>query len=267
MKKKISILLCLLAALAVLAGGCTKARSETQFDRDSLEQLSDAIITQIMANVSEESLAQVEKLEDFSLQSQLYQMGYPMTPKSYVESAEAWLQGLEECGTYVSHGDYRAEATKDQIVLTTEAEFAERQATISFTYNERSYLESMSVSADYSTGEILEKAGLNTLLGMGTVFAVLIFISVIISLLKYVPGLLAGRGGRRAERADEAADSAVQVLSAGPAATVDDGAADPAAAEELVAVISAAIAQAEGRDPSELVVRSLKRRPGNKWKN
>ncbi len=30
-------------------------------------------------------------------------------------------------------------------------------------------MESMDVSAHYSTGEILEKAGLNTVLGMGTV--------------------------------------------------------------------------------------------------
>ena len=45
-------------------------------------------------------------------------------------------------------------------------------------------MESMDVSAHYSTGEILEKAGLNTILGMGTVFVVLIFISFIIYLLR-----------------------------------------------------------------------------------
>ncbi|MFR5584020.1 MAG: OadG family protein [[Clostridium] scindens] len=32
----------------------------------------------------------------------------------------------------------------------------------------------MTVDAEYTTGEILEKAGLNTVLGMGTVFVVLI---------------------------------------------------------------------------------------------
>ena len=47
----------------------------------------------------------------------------------------------------------------------------------------------MDVSAHYSTGEILEKAGLNTVLGMGTVFVVLIFISFIIYLLGYIPKL------------------------------------------------------------------------------
>ena len=36
-----------------------------------------------------------------------------------------------------------------------------------------------------STGEIFRLAGLNTLLGMGTVFVVLIFISFIISSILY----------------------------------------------------------------------------------
>lgn len=41
--------------------------------------------------------------------------------------------------------------------------------------------------------EIFTKAIMNTILGMGVVFSVLIFISFIISLFKYIPGLLEGR--------------------------------------------------------------------------
>ena len=49
--------------------------------------------------------------------------------------------------------------------------------------------------------EILEKAGLNTLLGMGTVFVMLIFMSFIISLIKYVPALLNGTSKKKKEEA------------------------------------------------------------------
>ena len=42
-------------------------------------------------------------------------------------------------------------------------------------FDKNLYLESLTVGAHYSMGEILEKAGMNTLLGMGTVFVVLIF--------------------------------------------------------------------------------------------
>ena len=37
-------------------------------------------------------------------------------------------------------------------------------------------------------GEILSKAAINTLMGMGTVFAVLILISCIIALFRFIPG-------------------------------------------------------------------------------
>jgi Na+-transporting methylmalonyl-CoA/oxaloacetate decarboxylase, gamma subunit len=40
-----------------------------------------------------------------------------------------------------------------------------------------------------NTGTIISKALMDTLLGMGTVFAVLIFISLIISLFRYLPQL------------------------------------------------------------------------------
>ena len=80
----------------------------------------------------------------------------------------------------------------------------------------------------------MEKAGLNTLLGMGTVFAVLIFISFLISLFKYIPAIQNAFGKKK-----------------------DD--------LELIAVISAAIAAAEETTTDGFVVRSIKRRPSNKW--
>ena len=72
-----------------------------------------------------------------------------------------------------------------------------------FTFNEKSDMESMTVSAHYTTGEILKKAGLNTILGMGTVFVVLIFISFIIYLLGFIPKLqkkLSGKGKAAEEK-------------------------------------------------------------------
>jgi Oxaloacetate decarboxylase, gamma chain. len=46
------------------------------------------------------------------------------------------------------------------------------------------------VSAVYSTKELISKAGINTAIGMGVVFCVLIFIAFIIYLLRFVPKLL-----------------------------------------------------------------------------
>ena len=89
----------------------------------------------------------------------------------------------------MGHGDFAITTEGDEIHVTAMGEFAERDAEIEVVYDADSRLDSLNVSAQYSMGEILEKAGLNTILGMGTVFVVLIFISIIISLMKYIPAL------------------------------------------------------------------------------
>ena len=125
-------------------------------------------------------------------------------------------------------------------------------------------MESMTVDAEYSMGEILKKAGLNTVLGMGTVFTVLIFISFLISLFKFIPALLGAK--KREEPSVAPVQSAAAQTSApavSEAAKEDD--------TELIAVIAAAIAAAReeaGMDEAAaggFYVRSIRRRPSNKW--
>ena len=65
------------------------------------------------------------------------------------------------------------------------------------------------VSAVYSKKELIGQAGKNTAIGMGVVFAVLIFISFIISLLKYLP-LLFDADIRRAKAEEKAAHEAAK---------------------------------------------------------
>ena len=118
-------------------------------------------------------------------------------------------------------------------------------------------LESFTVNAHYGMSEILEKAGLNTLLGMGTVFVMLIFMSFIISLIKYVPALLNGTSKKKKAEAPKAAPAPAVAAAVEEAEEMDD--------TELVAVIAAAIAAAEGTTTDGFVVRSIKRRKSNKW--
>ena len=92
---------------------------------------------------------------------------------------------------------------------------------------------------------------------MGVVFAVLIFISLIISLFGYIPKIqerLAGKKNRKEEPATVAEEKTVTE----PVVDVTDD-------TELVAVIAAAIAAAEGTSTDGFVVRSIKRRKSNKW--
>ena len=109
-------------------------------------------------------------------------------------------------------------------------------------------------SADlvYSLGEKMEKAGMNTLMGMGTVFVVLILISLIISCFKVIPYLQNKKANAGAKK--DVADPVVEQIEQREETSqlTDD--------LELVAVISAAIAAAEGTSADGFVVRSIHRR-------
>lgn len=106
-----------------------------------------------------------------------------------------------------------------------------------------------------------EQALLNTLMGMGTVFAVLIFISLLISLFVYIPSIERALKNRASKKEKKAAQDArpapkrpILEEPEEEEELVDDG--------ELVAVITAAIMAASGNtavSADKLVVRSIKR--------
>ena len=118
--------------------------------------------------------------------------------------------------------------------------------------------EEMVVSAVYSKSELMGQAGMNTLIGMGTVFVVLIFISFIISLFKYLPALFAKKTKIPEPKKEEAPAKAAQSVPVASENLMNDA--------ELVAVITAAIYAASGSangsgavSKDTLVVRSIRR--------
>ena len=103
----------------------------------------------------------------------------------------------------------------------------------------------------------MANAGLNTLIGMGTVFAVLILISLIISCFKVIPKIQENAARKKAAQKEVAGvDNAVtQIVEQ---ETVEEAEEDDC---ELVAVIAAAIAASEGAATTDgFVVRSIRRR-------
>ncbi len=136
----------------------------------------------------------------------------------------------------------------------------------------------------YTRGEKLSKAGMNTLMGMGTVFLVLIFISLIIGSFKNINKWEASMAAKK--QAAVPAPAPVPALAPAAVAAIEPAPADMLAPSEpvwdiplpgeeenaaddleLVAVITAAIAAATRVPVEGLVVRSIRRRPGSKWKN
>lgn len=194
----------------------------------------------------------------------------------YVENKEYYItlnqlltqQGLESYETFSTGIQYAADMngiTMEQIFEVNKVSSMEElyqlgvdQAKASL-YQQGIYPyleEEMVVAAVYSKKELVGQAGMNTLIGMGTVFVVLIFISFIISLFKYLPALFAKKPKVEPEKKAEA-PKAAPVAVATKENLVDDS--------QLVAVITAAIYAYESQlgngavSKDKLVVRSIKR--------
>ena len=246
MKKKIS-LLGLILILVLSFTGCGKSET-TEYDQTRFEQYAEFVVQNFEAMTTEQ-LDSFSDMRDLQLDTQLMNAGLPVDGEDFLTMISSWEAAEEECGAYVEHGDWTMEVKNDGVSLTSEAKYENRDADIVFSFDEKGNMESMDVSAHYSTGEILEKAGLNTVLGMGTVFVVLIFISFIIYLLGYIPKLQE-KLANKDKKVEEKKEAPVQAAPAPVAAAEDDA--------ELVAVIAAAIAAAEGTSTDGFVVRSIK---------
>lgn len=108
----------------------------------------------------------------------------------------------------------------------------------------------------------MPQALINTALGMGTVFIVLVLISFIIYLLKFIPDLLNGSSKKNEVQAPKVTSPVPKPAAPAPAAA---SVPKPADDTQLVAVITAAIVAAMEQEGTPvaadgLVIRSIKKR-------
>ena len=121
----------------------------------------------------------------------------------------------------------------------------------------------MMVLSSVSVGDAL----LNVAIGMITVFIVLILISFIISLFKYISVIQNKLDDRKANK-DSLANSADNVFAQiEEKEDIEEVYVDATDDLELVAVITAAIAASMGTSTDGFVVRSIRRASRSKWKN
>ncbi len=166
---------------------------------------------------------------------------------------------MEELGAYKGIESTEIEVDEKEYTVTSLVQYEQRAAIVTLTleFKSQSFTPmSITFDAQYSMGETLQRAGLNTLMGVGIVFCVLLFLCFLISLFKYVSKL---SGEDKKEQKKAPAPAAPVVTAAAPAEETDD--------LELVAVIAAAIAAAENTSTDSFVVRSIKKVNKSKWRN
>ena len=107
----------------------------------------------------------------------------------------------------------------DGILMNITVQGSLRPAVVEIMMDEELNLVSIATNVTYSFGEVMTKAALNTLMGMGTVFAVLILIIVLISSFALIPKIQDAFSGKKEDK-KVAEDKVVEVkLPAAPTTT------------------------------------------------
>lgn len=171
---------------------------------------------------------------------------------------QSWQSSKEELGEKKdSNGETTVTLDDEEYTVTVPVKFESADANFVYVFDSTVTPTSMTVDVQYGMGKTLERAGLNTVMGLATVFIMLIFLSFLISLFKYIPNPEA----KKAAEAKAAREAQAAAAAAAPAPVAEEPAADDG---ELVAVIAAAIAAAEGTTPDGFVVRSIRKVKRNK---
>ena len=168
---------------------------------------------------------------------------------------QSWQTSRDELGAKKdSNGETTVTFKDDQYTVTVPLKFEKADANFVYVFDSQGTPTSMSVDVQYGMGKTLQRAGLNTLMGIGTVFVMLILLSLLISLFRFIPNPEAKKAAE-AKAAKAAKEAEAAAIAAAPAQAEENLADDG----ELVAVIAAAIAAAEGTTTDGFVVRSIRK--------
>lgn len=246
MKKKIALFLSVLSIVMML-GACGTDPTKVDYNGVTYDQLYEQAVNfgTGLKGATEEQIQEAIT----------YYESYGDEGAFFVQLCEKWLEAMEVSGNFVEVAEDGFKVEKSGKTLTTDLllVFDDRDVTFQLVYNYLTMeLTGVTVEPVYSLGEKMAKAGMNTLICMSIVFAVLIFISLIISCFKIFPYLEAKKKEKAAKAVETKNEEAVQAEPVVEQQATND--------TELVAVIAAAIAAYEGTSTSDFVVRSIRRR-------
>ena len=240
MKNRIKYLIFSLLMVVTLAlCACGK-----KADTDSL--IPEEVASQLPVQ-AESLLKQLYEMNDIELE-QVIQNGEQNGQTAFVEGVKNFKETKELVGDLVSIDDTKVFLSEGNYVVKVDYSGKNRKSELSLGFDSNTnQVAIFSVTPKYSVMENMEKAALNTVLGMGTVFIILIFISFLISLFKYI-SIFENKIKAKQEPVIETKEN--NTVSE-PENLEDD--------LELVAVITAVIAEFSNTDASNLIVRSIKR--------
>ena len=249
--KKFLSLVCMITCIFGLTA-CGSEETYTNYEQrkmDTAIQIATQYVIPTLESFSEYTADEVAYLVQENV-------GITVDGYAYKTAIESFNSAKKTIGGITAVGDADATIDDDQIIVHVDVTGANQNAQAEVIFSNDMFLsmESAALNPVESMGGLMTKAALNTLIGMGTVFVMLIMISLIISLFNFIPRIQAAfsKKGKKEETKNAGIDNAVTQIAAQEEAEADD--------TELVAVIAAAIAASEGAASTDgFVVRSIRK--------
>ena len=211
MKKFARVLLMLTCVFVLTACSSTETSSEFQQSKEtSAKSRADQVVQLVAALVStdnvDEMLANYSNVELGDLFASTYAQYYgdgsfACEGKAVNGALTSFQTGIETMGSITDFGEPTSVVDHDTIVIMIPVTGENKNASVELIFTNDIYLKmtSCTLNLDETKGELMTKAALNTLLGMGTVFIVLILISIIISGFGVIPKIQASFASKKVE--------------------------------------------------------------------
>ena len=292
MKRRLSaVLLALGLSVSVLSMGVYAEEAETKATEQATEATTDAAAEEIRELESDaaevesevaEAESEVAETEALSQEEQLKQAmsqylteiaGYTDEQLEQMKASDNastaliaanWSSVKEELGNFVEIESVESGLSEDgyTMTITCKAKYDKlddnTDVTVVYEANQKDQSVSFNWEIDYPMSKLIERAALNTVMGLGIVFLTLLFLSWLIGKLHIIPDMI-----EKKAKENEPVAPAAPVTFAAP--EVEEEEEDLTDDLELVAVITAAIAASENTSSDGFVVRSIKKANKRNW--
>ena len=258
--KKFLALLCMITCIFGLTA-CGNEESLSDYEQwklDYAKQVATQNVIPLFASYMDDEKA--TSLDIYTLDEITYIMGTEeyINISGYVvkNGIESFHSAKASTGELIEMTGTTAEMDGDTIIVQVSVRGEKKDAVAEIILSNDMFMniESVSLNPVSTMGELMKKAALNTLIGMGTVFTVLILISLIIAAFAIIPKIQ-DKLTKKKSISQSGVDNGVEHI------TVREETADESDDLELAAVIAAAIAASEGAVSTDsFVVRSIRRR-------
>lgn len=258
--KRFVVFLCMLTCVfGLTACGGEDTMNEYQAEKVAIaEQYAvESIIPLMDESVFNENVLDVYYANGYTVKEWesaiLNNFGFEVEGEAYLKGLESFITGYETMGAITGFGEVTSKVDGEEILVYVDVigEVKNGQVEMILSNDLFTVVKSCTLNVESTFGELMAKAGMNTLLGMGSVFAVLVLIMGLIYLFNFIPML---------QKAFAKKKEAEAPVAAAPVAAPIVEEVEEADDLELVAVIAAAIAAYEGQTSTDgFVVRSIKK--------